>query len=401
MRKFRLKNGATLIVDKNSSKTVAVEVMFKVGSNFESQKQAGLSHFLEHMVFEGTKKRKDSREIANEIEKYGGEFNAYTTGERTAFFIKIINRRFEAALGILSDMLANSVFDKNIMKKEKQVILKEINMVTDDPRSHQWVLLQKNLFDRHPAKNPTYGTANAVKGFSRNQTIDYFRKHYHAGNMVVSIVGNVSNAREKAEKYFGNISRKSQSQRKRVIEPKASQKYFSEKRKTLNSYLVLGYKIVPRSHKDSYAFDVINGILGRGQSGWMFNEIRNKRGLAYQVGTNTEMDTDYGMFAVYTGLEKKNLEKAKQLIMEQLKKLESVSKNDVDESKTYIEGNFTMETEDNFKRADNLCYWESIRDAKLADEYLKNIMEVSAEDVKRVARKYFDGNYTMVTIEPR
>src|SRR3989344_7438191 len=140
MLKDRLNNGATLIFEKNNSKSVAVEIMFNVGSNYETKKQAGLSHFLEHMLFEGTKKRKSSGEIANEIEKYGAEFNAYTTGDRTAFFIKIINKRFDIALDILSDMIKNSVFNEKIIEKEKKVVLKEINMVTDDPRLHQWIM---------------------------------------------------------------------------------------------------------------------------------------------------------------------------------------------------------------------------------------------------------------------
>ena len=174
MRKYRLKNGITAIFDKNTSKSVAVEVMFRIGSNFESKAMAGISHFLEHMLFEGTKNRKDSREIANEIEKYGGEFNAYTTGDRTSFFIKIINKRFGIALDILSDMVANPVFDKKIIEKEKQVILKEINMVTDDSRLHQWILFQKALFEKHPAKNPTYGTVEAIKGLDRKYVADYY-----------------------------------------------------------------------------------------------------------------------------------------------------------------------------------------------------------------------------------
>ena len=112
MKKYKLKNGTTIIFEKNRSKSVAIEVMFKVGSNNENKEISGISHFLEHMLFEGTKKRKNSREIANEIEKYGGQFNAYTSGDRTAFFIKIINKRFEKALDILSDMVSNSLFSK-------------------------------------------------------------------------------------------------------------------------------------------------------------------------------------------------------------------------------------------------------------------------------------------------
>ncbi|MBI2651859.1 insulinase family protein, partial [Candidatus Woesearchaeota archaeon] len=218
MKKCKLKNGATVIFERNYSKSVAVEVMFKVGSNFESVKMAGISHFLEHMLFEGTKNRKDSREIANEIEKYGGEFNAYTTGDRTAFFIKIINKRFEIALDILSDMVANPIFDEKIIEKEKQVILKEINMVTDDSRLHQWVLFQKTLFEKHPAKNPTYGTIKTVKSFGRKHVSDYYYSHYIPNNMIISVVGNVKNVKEKIDKYFGSLKPKKLIKRPKIKE---------------------------------------------------------------------------------------------------------------------------------------------------------------------------------------
>ena len=400
MEKFRLRNGITLIFEKNKSKSVAVEVMFKFGSNFEGKKTLGLAHFLEHMLFEGTKKRKDSREIANEIEKYGGEFNAYTTGDRTAFFIKIINKRLDVALDILSDMAANPVFGHKIIEKEKLVILKEINMVTDDSRLYQWILFQKNLFEKHPARNPTYGSVETVKSFDRNNIADYYYSHYIPNNMIISIVGNAKNVREKVNRYFGSLKPRRIIQRAKVREPLQSKiRKFVEKRRILNSYMVLGYKTVPRLHKDSYVLDVIAAVLGRGQSGWMFDEIRNKRGLAYQVGVNDENENDYGIFAVYTSLDRKNIEKARDIILQQFARLQAIGKTDLDDAKTHIEGNHALETEDNFSRADNLAVWETIKDARLADSYLNHVKKVDAEDVKRVARKYLNNRYTMVVIE--
>ncbi len=400
MQKYKLKNGITIIFKKNSSKSVAVEIMFRFGSNFENKKTLGLAHFLEHMLFEGTKNRKDSREIANEIEKYGGEFNAYTTGDRTAFFIKIINKRFDKALDILSDMIANPIFDKKRIEKEKQVILKEINMINDEPRLYQWILFHKILFDKHPAKNPTYGTIETIKSFDRKHVADYYYSHYIPNNMLISVVGNVKNVKEKIEKYFGNLKQKRLLKRVKVREPlQKKAKKFVEKKKTFNSYMVLGYKTVHRLHKDSYIFDVVTAILGRGQSGWIFDEIRNKRGLAYQVGVQNEHEVDYGVFAVYTGLDKKNIEKAKEIIFQQFKRLEKISKKDLQEAKTYIEGNHALETEDNFARADNLAVWESIKDAKFAELYLKNIKKVTIDDVKRVAKKYLNDKYNLVVIE--
>lgn len=402
MKKYRLKNGITIIFDKNSSKSVAIEIMFKVGSNDENKQIAGISHFLEHMLFEGTKKRKDSREIANEIEKYGAEFNAYTSGTRTAFFIKIINKRFGKALDILSDIVANPIFGKKKIEKEKQVILKEINMVMDDPRQHQWILFQKNLFEIHPAKNPTYGTIESVKNLNRNNILDYYNKYYIPNNMVISIVGNVNNVKEKISRYFGNLKPKKLILKKRVKEPLQTKiKKFVEKRKTHNSYMVLGYKTVSRLNKDSYVFDVINAVLGRGQSGWIFEEIRNKLGLAYQVGVQNELEDDYGTFAIFAGLDKKNIEKARKIILEQFKKLEKISKNELEEAKTSIEGNYTLNMEDNFQLADNLAFWETIKNTSLADNYIKNIKKVKINDVKRVAKKYLNNNYTLVIIEQK
>ena len=265
MEKHKLNNGIILLFEKKSSKSAAVEVMFKVGSNFESGEIAGISHFLEHMLFEGTKIRKNSREIANEIEKYGGEFNAYTTGDRTAFSIKIINKRFDIALDILSDMISNPLFEEKMIDKEKQVILKEINMVTDDSRLHQWILFQKTLFEKHPAKNPAYGNVKAVKSFDRKRIADYYFSHYIPNNMIISVIGDVKNVKKKIEKYFGNLKPGKLFKRAMVKEPAQKKiKKFVEKKKTLNSYMVLGYKTVPRLHKDSYVFDVITAVLGRG-----------------------------------------------------------------------------------------------------------------------------------------
>src|SRR3989338_6554068 len=400
MKINELKNGITIIFNKIPSKSAAVEITFKVGSNNESKKISGISHFLEHMLFEGTKKRASSREIANEIEKYGGEFNAYTSGDRTSFFIKIINKKFEKALEILSDMVANPLFSKKTIEKEKQVVLKEINMVTDDPRLHQWILFHKTLFDKHPAKNPTYGNVETVKNFERSHILDFYNSHYIPNNTIISVVGNVENAKKKIERYFGNLEPKKAVKRKIITElPQTKIKKFVEKRKTFNSYMVLGYKTVPRLHKESYAFEVISSVLGRGQSGWVFDEIRNKRGLAYQVGVDNEHESDYGLFAVYTNLDKNKIEKAKGIILDQFRRLEKIGEKDLEEAKTYIEGNHALQMEDNFHKADTFAVWETIKDARLENEYIKNIKKVSIGDIKRVSRKYLNDKYTLVVIE--
>ncbi|MBI2659574.1 insulinase family protein, partial [Candidatus Woesearchaeota archaeon] len=247
-----------------------------------------------------------------------------------------------------------------------------------------------------------YGTVETVKSFDRSHIADYYYSHYIPNNMVISIVGNVANVKEQIKRYFNHLKPNKKIHRKIANEPLQKKiKKFVEKRKTLNSYMVLGYKTVPRLHKDSYALDVIAAVLGRGQSGWIFDEIRNKRGLAYQVGVNDENELDYGIFAVYTSLDKKNIEKAKEIILQQFRRLGKINKKDLEEAKTYIEGNHALETEDNFSRADNLAVWETIKDARLADSYLVEIRKITIDDVRNVAKKYLNDRYTLIVIEQK
>src|SRR3989338_149874 len=376
--------------------------MVKAGSNYENKSILRISHFLEHMLFEGTKKRPDSMIIANEIEKYGAEFNAYTSTNRTAFFIKIINKRFEKALDILSDMVSNPLFREDKIAKEKKVILREIDMVTDDPRQHQWILFQKNLFEKHPAKNPIYGTIRSVSSISRKELLDYYRKYYAPNNMIISVVGNIQNVKNKIQKYFGSLKPVKIPKRKIIKEPlNKKTKAFVEKRKTQNSYIVLGYKVPVRTDKGSYSMDVITSILGRGQSGWIFDEIRNKHGLSYQTGVQHYPEDDYGTFAVFVGLDKKNIPKAKSIILNQFKRLQKLTKKELDEAKAYIDGHYALELEDNFHYADNMSFWELIKDAGLSEDYIKTIRKVTIDDVKSAAKKYLNENYTFVAIEQK
>ena len=168
MKKTNLKNGLTLIEEKKDTASVSIVITVKTGSNNETKKILGISHFIEHMLFEGTAKRENSTIIANEIEKLGGDLNAYTSNEKTCFYIKVPKKHFDKALDILSDILQNPVFDKKSIEKERGIILKEINLVNDEPRFYQWILFQRTLFKKYPTKNPAYGTRAAVKKITRN-----------------------------------------------------------------------------------------------------------------------------------------------------------------------------------------------------------------------------------------
>ncbi len=398
MQKEVLKNGLKVIFERRPGRSVVIQVMVKTGSNNESKSERGLSHFLEHVLFEGTAKRPSTLEISNEIEKIGGEFNAYTTNERTCFYIKVLKKHFQNAVDVLSDILLNSLFLESNIAKEKKVVLKEIDMVHDDPKFYQWVLFQKNLFKKHPCRIPTYGDKKIIKNATRAKILNYFRKHYIANNMIISVVGDVPLWKKHLENAF--TLRKDKKIKKPVIyEPAADNNVVcKEKKNVANTYIVLGFKTVPRTQNDSYALEVINGILGRGQSGRIFTEIRSKRGLAYDVGTQHIAEVSFGYFAVYATINKKNIQLVNELILKELKKLRKTGSKDIKEAKDFIEGDYLLELENSQKVADQLLFWEHVKDARLMKEFIRNVKKVTTRDIKRVVDKYFN-NYTMVVLE--
>ena len=400
MQKIKLKNGLTVIYKERDTNSVAVEVMIKVGSNNENERERGISHFIEHIVFEGTKKRGSSQEIANEIEKIGGELNAYTSKERTCFFVNVLKKHFDTALDVLADITQNPLVREKDIEKEKKIVGKEIDLVNDEPRFYQWILFEKSLYEKHPTRFPIYGNKKVLKDLGRENVLDYYREHYLPNNMVVSIVGKVPDWKKKVREKFV-LGKGKRVKELKVREGRAKKnKVKEEKKKITNTYLVLGYKTVPRWHKDSYALEVINGILGRGQSGWMFQEIRGKRGLAYEVGTQHVAERDYGYFAIYLSTGRGHVDLVKRLILEQLRKLKKISEKELKEAKDYVEGSYLLDIEDNQKLADHLCFWEQIGGAKMMEEFVRKVKKVSIGDVRRVVDKYFK-NYCLAVVEGR
>ena len=398
MEKVVLANGLTVIFERKPSTSVVVEVMVKVGSNQELEQERGIAHFIEHMVFEGTKKRPTNREISNEIEKIGGDFNAYTTNERTCFHVKVLKKHFHTAVEVFADILLHPLFKEEHLIKERNIVLKEIDTVDDDPKFYQWILLQKNLFVKHPCRYPTYGERKIIRGLNEKKVWNYFKKYYVPSNMVISIVGDVSNWKKEIITHFTFAKGKV------ILTPLPSEpitkklKIVKEKRKINNTYMALGFKTVPRLHPDAAILEVINGILGRGQSGKMFTEIRSKRGLAYDVGTQHIGEVSFGYFAVYATIDRKNVELARKLMLKELRALEHVSAQELKEAKDFIEGDYLLELEESQKMADQILFWEQVKDARRLYQFIPSIKKVSAADVRRVAAKYFK-NYTLVVLE--
>ncbi len=398
MKTIVLPNGLRVIHVPRDTGTVCIEMNVKVGSNDETAGIAGISHFIEHMLFEGTKRRPGSFQISNEIERLGGEFNAATSNDRTFFYTKVPAKHFDIALDIISDIITNPLFDSKLIEKEKNIVKDEIKLVNDQPRYFQWVLFQQALYRGHPAGKPIYGNIAAIEGLNRRKTMEYYQKHYRPGNMTLVIVGNVPGVFEKVRKSLSSFSGKppivKNLQQVRSIPKPVIKK---TRKNTLQAYSILGYNTVARKHEDSYALDVIRAVAGRGQSGKIFNEIRTKRGLAYDVGVHHNPDTDLGFFSVYVNTNKKNLDKVRDIIIRELRKLRKITPRELHEAKTFLEGEYLLQSEDSQKMADLIAFWDQADTAGSAMKYVSRVKKVTAKDVSKVINRYFK-NYTMAVI---
>lgn len=398
MQKFRLKNGMTVLFENRKTDAVTIEICVGTGSNNEQHSIAGISHFLEHMLFEGTKTR-TSKQISEAIESIGGELNAATTKERTIFYTRVPKSKAGIGMEILTDIIRNPLFDPKMLDKERRVVLEEIRMTNDQPILYQWVLFERNLFKHHPTKNPIYGRFDSVRSISREDMLGYFRKWYSPENMIVSIVGDVKQIKNLVNRHFSDMKHRKVPKIKKVVEPEDKKPTINKEKRNINqAYLVLGHKTVPRSHKDSFVLDVISSIYSKGLSGRINDEIRVKRGLAYAVGAHQEAKKGFGFFFFYLNCAKKNVALCKSIILDEIGNLSNISKKELDEAKDYIIGRHLLENENSHKRADDLAFWEFIKDAKLADQYTKNIRKVTKKDIIRVRNKYLDKNYTMVVL---
>lgn len=396
-----LKNGIVVLYEKRNTPSVVAEVCVKTGSLDENSSQRGISHFLEHLLFEGTEKWPNAKLIANEIEKYGGDFNASTTQEGTYYYIRSLKKHFPIVLDILSDMMKNPILTKDAVNKNRKVIVDEINMINDDPRAYQWILFHKNLYKKHKMQYPAYGSVEIVKKTTKKDIVNYFKKYYQPNNIVISISGNVDNPVKLVKKYFGDMEKKKIPKRKLLKEPVQKKTIKKITKDTGNSYYVMGYKTVSKGHKDSHVLEVIYSILSRGQSGRLFDEVRTKRGLAYDIGVSHKLSIDTGYFAIFFNSDKKKLEKIKEVIFEEFKKLQNVKAKDIREAKSFLEGEFLLSNEDNQSFCDALSEWESENNINNFKNFLKKVKKVSAKDIKRVAKKYFTKDYCLVGIEQK
>lgn len=400
--KTKLKNGAVFLFEKRKLPIVTIMVATKVGAAQEKLKNKGIAHFTEHMLFKGSIKR-SQKIISNSIEKVGGILNGFTAEEVTAFWCKMPSKYASLGADIIFDMFANPRFDKNELEKEKGVIVSEINRKHDVP-AHFLFDKVKELLYKKPFALSILGTKETVTTFSRKDFINWHR-FYSSKNSIIAIIGNLTNKiseiKELANKVLVNkriVSNSYSFFKPKIVYLNKNQE-FIEKRKDLDqTHLALAFYTPKLSDKKRYAADLFNAILGQGMSSWLFQEIREKRGLAYEIKSFIENERDYGHCIVYAGIDKKNLKKVKEIILKEIRKFKDLKTKDFEEAKEQCIGNWQLDLEDSEKTASSAIFQEIATKAEDFYKYDEKISDVKLEEVKNIAKIK---NYVFAAIVPK
>ena len=390
-----LKNGLRVVLAPMAeATTVTVFIMTATGSRYETRKENGLSHFLEHMFFKGTTKRPNKEMIAEELDGVGGEYNAYTGKDRTAYYAKVDKKHGAMALDIVSDIFLHSTLPADEIDRERGPILQELNMVEDTPMRHVGDIFEEVLYGDHPLGWEIIGTKENINNFKRTDFIKYWKRAYGSSNVVVGVAGNFQTKEvlKYIEREFGVLENGGMPARKPIKEKQKTPRVLARFKKTDQSHFLLGVRTFDLFHQDRYVLAVLSTLLGGGMSSRLFMAVRERRGLAYSVHTGTEAYHDAGYMATQCGVEHANLEETIRVILAEYRRIATdlVDAKELNKAKEYIKGGMAMHLESSDEVIEYLVNQEVLRgEIVLPEEQMARIDAVTSEDVLRVAQMIF------------
>jgi len=397
-KKHTLKNGLRVIIaPMKETQTATVVVMVGVGSRYEKENEAGLSHFIEHMFFKGTKKRPTALDISEELDSIGGEFNAFTSKDVTLYYAKADSKHVETALDVISDMYLNSKIEPQEIEKEKGTIIQEINMREDNPMGYVGDVFEKLLYRNNYLGRDVIGYKKAITSFKQKNFLNYMKQFYVANDTVVCIAGkfNEKEALSKIKKYFSGMKKGKKPPMEKVSEKQKNPEAKIKFKKTDQTHFILGSRAYPENHKDRFVLALLSIILGGNMSSRLFIEVREKRGLAYSVHTMVEAYKECGYLATQAGVDHKNLKLAAETILREYKKIatEKVSEKELQKAKDYIKGKSVMGLESSDEVA-MFFIGQEIKKKKIMtiQKIFKHIDKVTPSDILRVAKDIFQPN---------
>ena len=387
-----LDNGLRVITSTMPhSRSVCLAILAGAGSCYETKEEAGISHFAEHLFFKGTERRPTSREITQDIEGVGGIINAGTDKEVTVFWCKVASPHFSIALDVLSDLLLNSRFDTKDVEKERQVIIEEIHMNLDIPQQRVNMLIDELLWPEQPLGREVTGYKETVSSLTRERLLDYVGRRYMPNNTVLSIAGNIQHEEAMAqieprfdkwpagELVTAYTTDDKQTKARLRIEPKDIEQ----------AHLCLAVHGFSRSHPQRFTLDLLNTVLGGGMSSRLFMEIRERRGLAYDIHSYTEHFLDSGSFGIYAGVDPAKTEIALAAILEELSKIRhGIATSELTRAKELSKGRLYLRFED----SQNVALWYGtqeilVRQILDVDDVISIVDAITIDELQEVAQK--------------
>jgi len=402
IQRHELANGLVVLTETmRHVRSVSVGVWVRNGSRREAPAENGLAHFMEHMVFKGTERR-TAEAIAREMDSVGGMLDAFTSKEQICFNAKVLDEHLPIAFDVIADLVLRPKFDSEDVKKERQVVLEEIKMDLDNPEYLLHEIFTRGFWPEHPLGRPILGTPDTVKGFERDALRARFAEWFAPDHLLVTAAGNVSHERvlQLVEREFGNL--RSAGELEDHVPPSTGAPIAVERKRDLEQvHLCVGVPSLPIAHERRFAAAVLNNLLGGGMSSRLFQNIREKRGLAYAVFSELTPYSDAGMMTVYAGTAKETVGDAIDLTIAEFRALKQapVGEEELRRAKNHLKGSLMLSLESTSSRMSNLARQELYFERFYSlDEILAGIEAVTSEDLQMLAQNFFRPEQIAVTV---
>jgi predicted Zn-dependent peptidase len=396
-----LDNGLRLLTERMTQvRSISIGVWLARGSRHETAEQGGIAHFIEHMLFKGTTTR-SAEDIAQAIDSIGGQLDAFTAKEYASYYIKVLDEHLPVALDILSDIVLNPAFSPEDIEREKKVVVEEIKMVEDTPDDLVHELFTQGFWENHPLGRPILGTRETVESFTAETLSGYFRNAYTPRNLIVAAVGNLEHerVRELVDRAFGALKLQGEPFDEEM--PTVVPKIQIRNKELEQSHLCLGASSYPQNHEDRYASYLLNTLLGGSMSSRLFQNIREKRGLAYAVFSGLSAYRDAGSFTIYAGCANEAVGEVIDLVVQELRALRQspVPEAELQRAKDHLKGSLMLSLENTASRMSHLARQEIYFDRQFGlDETLQGIDRVTSAEIRRVASDLFRSGALAATV---
>jgi predicted Zn-dependent peptidase len=403
-KKTILDNGITVISEHiDSVRSVSIGVWIKTGSRAERRSENGIAHFLEHMVFKGTKNRSPLK-IAQSMESLGGSLNAFTGKEVTCFFANVLDTHLKNSVEILADMICNSTFPEKEISREKQVVLEEIKSIKDTPEEYVFDIFHEKLFPNSALGRPILGGEKIIEDMDRSKVVSFWKENYSGKNIIVSAAGNLEHSKliSLVDKFF-SFSNGYHPKPVKKVKSAVAQAYYLKK-PISQAHICIGGESISYKSEDRFPLMILNTYLGGGMSSRLFQQVREKRGLAYSVYSFLDFYSDVGLFGIYAGTDHQKLDLIQGLLKDELRLATStpLKKNTLSKLKNQLKGNLVLALEGSSRRMSRLAKNEIYFGEYVSlDKLISGIDKVEQDDIIRIAQKVFrPDDFVTVILNP-